>query len=65
MSEPIPIASSISKKICERLERALYILESVDDSVMEQDLIEVAEAIFEAQQALYRLTHSLQAMSSD
>jgi len=62
-SEPIMIDAYISEKICERLERSLYILESVDDSAMQQDLIEVAAAIFEAQQALYRLTHSRQATS--
>ena len=58
MSAPIPIASSIHKKICDRLEHALDILESIDDSVIEHDLVEVAAAIFEAQQAFFRLAHA-------
>jgi hypothetical protein len=64
MSDPILIASAIAEKICARLERALDILESVDESVIEHDLTEVASAVYEAQNAIRRLAHAHQAMSN-
>ncbi|WP_294536459.1 hypothetical protein [uncultured Rhodoblastus sp.] len=65
MSEPIPIATVMARKICARLERALSILESVDEGVIEFDLVEVASAVFEAQQTILRLTRARQEMWSN
>jgi hypothetical protein len=53
---PIPIAAVIAKKVCARIERALCIVESLDDSVMEQDLTEVAFTLYQAQQTIRRLS---------
>ena len=64
MSDLIPITVVIAEKVCDRLDRALCILESVHESELEHDLIEVASAIFEAQQTLLRLARSRQEMWS-
>lgn len=53
---PIPITAVIAKKVCARIERALYIVESLDESAVEQDLTEVAFALYEAQQTIRRLS---------
>jgi hypothetical protein len=55
MVDPIPISTVIAKKVCARLDRALHILESMDESVAGPDLVEVASAIYESQQTIRRL----------
>jgi len=65
MSNPISIAAAIAEKICGRLERALEILESIDEGGIEHDLVEVASAVFEAQQTIQRLAHARQTMSNE
>jgi hypothetical protein len=65
MSDPIPIANVIAKRVCARLDRALHILESIDESVSEPDLIEVASAIYESQQTIRRLALAGQEMWSN
>ena len=64
MSDPISITLVIAKKVCGRLERALGLLESVDESGAEDDLVEIASAIYEAQQTLLRVALSLQVVSN-
>jgi hypothetical protein len=65
LSDPIRIELVIAKKIYARLENALYIIESIDENFIEHDLIEVAAAVYQAQQTIIRLALARQTTSSD
>jgi single-stranded DNA-specific DHH superfamily exonuclease len=65
MSDPIQIESAIAKKIYARLENALYIIEAIDENVIEHDLIEVAAAVYQAQQTIISLVLTRQPISPE
>jgi hypothetical protein len=55
MCELIPLTALIAEKTCDRLDRALFILEDAGENPGEHCFVEVAAALYEAQQLIQRL----------